>query len=718
MNGFINQFPYSDFHEMNLDWIIRTVKEMDMKLNTFIDYNKIKFADPIDWSIINQYTTASIVYDIASEFYYISKQPVPSGIAINNADYWLPITPFKIDNALSISSTNPVQNKVVTSAIQTEHTERIETDNSITETLVAYQTQNERDHQGLEDAITNQGIILSQVNTGLADEISARESADSIINGRIDGIIALPDGSTTADAELLDIRVGADGYTYSSAGDAVRDQVSDIHDDIDTLTENGDINIRIGEWEEGAYNTSGKTTDNTGYRNKTLLNLAPGKYTVHAQTNTYICLYTDSSYSNGIANAWGISDDFELVITDHTYVGLAGKKYNGGIPNTYLTGDSNLSIVFNKVNALDNFYNTGAASLTLGLEQGAINGGTGQPQASNNTIRTYDFITKPGVYKIHPNGQRVYVVKYLSDGTVDGNLGWGLTSDTIIEFTNGNKIKLAIMNLDSSNLTPADNLVTMEEITKLRLMIGCKSNAFKSVCHQGYSYTSNVGHNILAGYPEAAKLGFDMGECDVKLTSDNKLVCCHDASFVDATTQETIIIADHTLAELQECDYYGTTIATLDQILEACKLNRIGLVIDQTYPAIFEQVYASVKKYAMQPDVAFIITENSEYPEYAADFIDDILEIDPKATILLIAYGDTLSQGIATANAKSTATNNIVLEVPFTSYNPEQLGTIQASLDHSTVGVWTIDNPVTAKSYLPYISYLTSNKLSSYELFN
>ena len=52
---------------------------------------------------------------------------------------------------------------------------------------------------------------------------------------RIDNMASLKDGSTSGDAELIDIRIGSNGTTYTSAGDAVRSQFGEVNERLDLL---------------------------------------------------------------------------------------------------------------------------------------------------------------------------------------------------------------------------------------------------------------------------------------------------------------------------------------------------------------------------------------------------------------------------------------------------------------------------------------------------
>lgn len=66
-----------------------------------------------------------------------------------------------------------------------------------------------------------------------AANIATNKTDIAIQKSRIDEITALPSGSTSGDAELQDIRVAANGTTYSSAGNAVRGQITDLKNQLD-----------------------------------------------------------------------------------------------------------------------------------------------------------------------------------------------------------------------------------------------------------------------------------------------------------------------------------------------------------------------------------------------------------------------------------------------------------------------------------------------------
>ena len=88
------------------------------------------------------------------------------------------------------------------------------------------------------------GIITYNDKTGwvdvgdisyINDFVSDISNDITVLENRMDSFTALEEGSTTGDAELKDIRNGADGIVYSQAGTAVRTQFDNLAEKIENI---------------------------------------------------------------------------------------------------------------------------------------------------------------------------------------------------------------------------------------------------------------------------------------------------------------------------------------------------------------------------------------------------------------------------------------------------------------------------------------------------
>jgi lysophospholipase L1-like esterase len=174
---------------------------------------------------------------------------------------------------------------------------------------------------GINQAINQIEQSIEQLSDNLEDDIAIQAA-------RIDNIIALPDGSTTADAELTDIRIGANGITYASAGDAVRAQFSDIKGNqingnlIEIQSEN-----LIGSFTDDKYATGKTSTENYN-------TLSYATADITGYTTLILTCYVDPSnalypfvlYGDSVPTLTGNYSDYEA---------LGNKTYKVNIPEGY-----------------------------------------------------------------------------------------------------------------------------------------------------------------------------------------------------------------------------------------------------------------------------------------------------------------------------------------------------------------------------------------------
>ena len=195
----------------------------------------------------------------------------------------------------------------------------------------------DNDNKALSEIIND---AVSELNNSISNEANARQEADNLLNARINTITSLPEGSTTGDAELHDIRVAYDGTTYDSAGDAVRGQISELKSDLDEISEIKQSRNHCDNTRESGYinYSNGNVVPYDTLWHSAYMPITAGKvYTYHNFSDSHYAFYDNAfnfishSNSNDIKTFGGVKDNLKYFIAPDNacYVRLTTQSETG-----------------------------------------------------------------------------------------------------------------------------------------------------------------------------------------------------------------------------------------------------------------------------------------------------------------------------------------------------------------------------------------------------
>ena len=588
-------------------------------------------------------------------------------------------------------------------------------------------------NQAIARAIINLNDVFNTTKKDVEDKASEFAVSSSLLEGelsvereRIDKIVALNDGSTTGDAELQDVRIGANGFVYGSAGTALRKQISElkgsllnVYNDVETLFARGDFlsaTLQTGKLNKNfKYRVSTDTL--ISFSKETVLRVADGfRVAIHEFKDN--AFYADWGWRTGIVKV-GSGVAFKCMI--------ARVNENTDEVADVLTFTN--AVTFDTVNKerqnniQQALYAVDNAKARYLFEPGDIKADTGKNTDVNlHRIRTEGICFTAEDLVVVCNGKyRVYL--YTFSDTNYSNMvakGW-VAQDNDYTIPGGSYFKLLVAHRDDSTVSydviddvkASDlyNSLEMYSVSNYKFRKNCATKAkaksnILSIAHQGFSTTEQYFGNCRVSVVHGAYLnGFDHTEIDLQFSSDGVPVCCHDATFTDTHNGSTVVtIAEHTVEELKMFGYYGETIATLEEIVAECKRLGLGLYIDKVNnidsDAKWASVFSVLKKHCMAHCVTWLA------------FNEKISAWDKDAKFAIVAHelnDGYINHAITIANAG----HEVFLNVNHETCTVDKIIKYNAKLPAGVnIGVWTIDNMDTYEAYKPYVCAITSNKIS------
>ena len=196
-----------------------------------------------------------------------------------------------VDADLSLSSSRPVENKAIARALTL-----------LKNDLTAAEAR-------LNGKIKENEDVIDDIAEQVAENKASIEQEVAVERARIDNLVASP---TPGDSELVDIRVGADGNTYGSAGTAVREQFADTTAKLNAVADVEDNKVSLD------FTTYKRTDSYTG----PVVEATEKTLTIRANsynTDIMVGFSTVAGHRYSVAvDASGLTSDFRFIRIQNT----------------------------------------------------------------------------------------------------------------------------------------------------------------------------------------------------------------------------------------------------------------------------------------------------------------------------------------------------------------------------------------------------------------
>lgn len=524
---------------------------------------------------------------------------------------------------------------------------------------------------------------------------------------------AVPDGSDISKTDINDAVANATQKIVDQVKNNIPSDYAQLSTDVSSLKEDlkhttdntglGDKTVILDSWESGGYNADGTYVTSDKIKIKALIPVSKGQTYVikyNGQTAMDVVFYTSDDFSGGKIFDWGVSADITHTMANDYYLGIALRTSNLGAVKPVIVQKNVIALVKNVI---------GNTAYTPPMIQYGTSSIDGSLVARNDRICTKIKYRTEDVLSVSIGDKYQFLLAQFNDnGDFLGNTSWrtavekssitGSNFRITVKANNGSNILPnattgLTINLESQSTTDlllklyddqeerkADDADLKNQISDIKAVVIADSIGFNQIARLGWKPYSGYfpPEQSLASYKLAYNMGMRMLLADVRKTSDNVLVCFHDASInstarnSDGTTiSETINIADHTLAELNAYDYgiykgYSNEgILTLDAFLKLCgQINCVPILETKIWLLAEEvnSIVTMVRKYGLQDGFIWAEMADSTIATRTCTIIRQKL---PNATVM-IRGGAYSNDALSTAVAFSGADKKTILS--FTDY--------------------------------------------------